>query len=67
MWQPSHLCGDGSAGFESVQKAFADMRRTADSGKEGGLEEPRDAEGGRDEDDAQGRVGTDEKVLFMRY
>ena len=41
------------------------MRRTADAGKERGLEEARDAQGGGDEDYAQGRVGTDEEVLFM--
>lgn len=66
MRQPRHLCGDSCAGFESVEKAFADMRGTADSGKERGLEKAWDAEGGGDEDDTQGGVGTDEKVLFMR-
>lgn len=42
------------------------MRWAADTGKEGGLEEARDTEGWRDEDDAQGGMGADEKVLFMR-
>lgn len=41
------------------------MRRTADAGEEGGLEEARNAEGGGDEDDAQGGVGTDKEVLCM--
>lgn len=49
---PSHLGGDGGAGFKGVEKAFADMRRTADARKEGRLEETWDAEGGGDEDDA---------------
>ena len=66
MRQPSHFCGDSSTRFESVQKTFADMRRAADSGKEGGLEEARDAEGGRDEDDARRGMRTDKKVLFLR-
>lgn len=42
------------------------MRRPADAGKEGGLEEARNAKGGGDEDDAQRGVGADENVLFMR-
>ena len=41
------------------------MRRTADAGKKGGLEEARDAEGGGDEDYAQRRVRADEEVLFI--
>lgn len=41
------------------------MRRTANAGDEGGLEEARNAEGGGDEDDTQGGVGADEEVLFM--
>lgn len=66
MRQPSHFCGDSSTGFESVEKTFADMRWAADTGKEGGLKEAGDTEGWRDEDDAQGGVGADEEVLFMR-
>lgn len=42
------------------------MWRPADARKEGGLEEARDAEGGGDEDDAQGGVGPDKEILFMR-
>ena len=40
------------------------MRWTADAGEEGGLKKSGDAEGGGDEDDAQGWVRPDEEVLF---
>ena len=42
------------------------MRWTADAGEEGGLEKTGNAEGGGDEDDAQGWVRADEEVLFMQ-
>jgi len=63
--QPGDLGGDGDAGGEGVADAVADVRRAADVRGEGGLEEARDAEGGRNEDDAEGWGGADEEVLWL--
>lgn len=61
--EPGHFCGDGGAGFEGVGEADTDVGGAADAGEEGGLEEAWDAEGGGDEDYAEGGMWADEKVL----
>lgn len=65
--EPCDFGGDGDAGGESVAEVVADVRTAADVCREGGLEEAGDAEGGRDEDDAEGRGGADEEVLGMDW
>lgn len=61
--EPGDFGGDACAVREGVEEAFADAFGAADAFEEFGLEEAGDAERGRCECYAKGRVGADEEVL----
>lgn len=63
MGQPGDFGGDVFTVCEGGGEALPDVRGAADAGEEGGLEKAWNAEGGGDEDDAEGGVGAEEEIL----
>lgn len=61
--KPGDFCRDAFSVFKGVGEAGPDVRRAADTGEEGSLEQPWDAKSGRDKDDSEGGVWTEEEVL----
>ena len=65
LGKPHDFCSHGIALLKSVRQPLAHMRGPADAREKGALQQPWDAEGGGDEDDAEGWGGADEEVVLV--